>query len=155
MGVLSLTPRKQHVAQKDRLVGPNGAWKFPPTFPSSALLQVPSGNPRCMHPVGLLSWVLLIVQSNCPSAQLQVSSSASLAVCKPGLQPLAPHQRQLWSAYHPRWPHGLWALQILRRLLPSCGGAKQQGISIKALQGWAFYQVLGPFHFRTSHQGLA
>lgn len=113
MGVLSLTPRKQHVAQKDRLVGPNGAWKFPPIFPSSALLQVPSGNPRCMHPVGLLSWVLLIVQSNCPSAQqLQVSSSASLAVCKPGLQPLAPHQRQLWSAYHPRRPHGLWALQI-------------------------------------------
>lgn len=45
MRVLSLTPAEQQVPQ-DRLVGLTGAWKLPPTLPSSALLQVPTGNPR-------------------------------------------------------------------------------------------------------------
>lgn len=82
MRVLSLTPAEQQVAQ-DRLVGLTGAWKLPPTLPSLALLQVPTGNPRYAScGPAFLGPPQCAVQL--PRGQgLQVSSSVSRAVCKP------------------------------------------------------------------------
>lgn len=125
-----------------------GAWKLPPTLPFW-LLQAPTGNPICAS-CGSASLGPSRCAVQLPQGPgLQVSPSASPAVCTPGLWLLAPCQSQLWSAY-PGGPAGSGLPHA-----PTTGqgrGARRQRISTKALHGWVFYEVLGAFPLHTSHQ---